>query len=122
MLSESHFPYVIFLEGSNYLTKTIEVERPDGRVVTLNYDSGMLNRLDRLSAANYGMPFNTNLCQNRFVSHDDKSIMLQAASMYTTGDGSRWEPEEMFEIMMEIAENSLQLLGRDIFKQLSGHK
>lgn len=28
MLSESHFPYVLFLEGSNFLTETISVERP----------------------------------------------------------------------------------------------
>ena len=47
MLSESHFPYVLFLEGSNFLTETISIKRPDGRVVTLEYNSGMLNRLDR---------------------------------------------------------------------------
>ena len=64
MLAESHFPYVLFLEGSNFLTETIKVTRPDGRVVTLEYNSGMLNRLDRLTAANYGMPINTNLCKN----------------------------------------------------------
>lgn len=122
MLAESHFPYIIFLEGSNFLTETIEVKRPDGRVVILNYDSGTLNRLDRLSAANYGMPFNTNLCKNRIVGYDDRAVMLQAASMYTTGDGSKWEPEEMFVIMIEIAETSLQLLARDIFKQITENK
>ncbi|ODV35939.1 Type II restriction enzyme EcoRI [Microcystis aeruginosa NIES-98] len=35
MLSESHFPYVLFLEGSNFLTETISIKRPDGRVVTI---------------------------------------------------------------------------------------
>lgn len=68
MLAESHFPYVLFLEGSNFLTETIKVARPDGRVVTLEYDSGMLNRLDRLTAANYGMPINTNLCKTDLSS------------------------------------------------------
>ena len=58
MLGEGHFPYVIFLEGSNFLTKTIRIKRPDGRFVTLEYDSGTLNRLDRLTAANYGLPLN----------------------------------------------------------------
>jgi len=82
MLSELHFPYVIFLEGSNFLTENISIERPDGRIVVLNYDSGALNRLDRLSSANYGMPFNTNLCVNKFVKHRDRTIMLQAASIY----------------------------------------
>ena len=72
MLAESHFPYVLFLEGSNFLTETISIARPDGRVVTLEYNSGMLNRLDRLTAANYGMPINTNLCKNKYVKHGDK--------------------------------------------------
>lgn len=85
MLAESHFPYVLFLEGSNFLTETISIARPDGRIVTLEYNSGMLNRLDRLTAANYGMPINTNLCKNKFITHKDKTIMLQAASIYTQG-------------------------------------
>lgn len=119
MLSESHFPYVIFLEGSNFLTKTIRVTRPDGRVVVLSYNSGTLNRLDRLTAANYGMPFNTNICINKIVRSDDKSFMLQAASMYTKGDGSRWSNEEMFNILMDIADTSLKMLGRDIFNQIT---
>ncbi|CAD2079722.1 EcoRI family type II restriction endonuclease [Phocicoccus pinnipedialis] len=122
MLSETHFPYVIFLEGSNFLTETVNIERPDGRVVELKYHLGSLNRLDRLSAANYGMPFNTNLCKNRFVSVEDNAVMLQAASMYTTGDGRRWEPEKMLEIMLEIANMSLQILGSDIFLQLTANK
>jgi type-2 restriction enzyme ecoRI len=119
MLSESYFPYVIFLEGSNFLTQNVSVERPDGSVVILNYNSGVLNRLDRLSAANYGMPFNKNLCKNKFVKHSDKIIMLQAASMYTKGDGSKWEAIEMFNIMMEISETSLKMLASDIFNQIT---
>ncbi|WP_420795633.1 EcoRI family type II restriction endonuclease [Endozoicomonas atrinae] len=35
MLAESYFPYVLFLEGSNFLTKNISIQRPDGRVVHL---------------------------------------------------------------------------------------
>ncbi|WP_297809988.1 EcoRI family type II restriction endonuclease [uncultured Finegoldia sp.] len=122
MLSESHFPYVIFLEGSNFLTKTIEVTRPDGRIVVLSYNSGKLNRLDRLTAANYGMPFNTNLCINKIIKKDDKLFMLQAASMYTKGDGSSWTNEEMFEILMDIAQTSLKMLGRDIFIQITNKR
>ena len=30
MLKESHFPYVLFLGGSNFLTETVIVNRPDG--------------------------------------------------------------------------------------------
>lgn len=122
MLSESHFPYVIFLEGSNFLTKTIKVTRPDGRIVVLSYNSGTLNRLDRLTAANYGMPFNTNLCINKIIKSEDKSFMLQAASMYTKGDGSRWTNEEMFNILMDISDTSLKMLGRDIFDQITSNR
>lgn len=122
MLSESHFPYVLFLEGSNFLTETISITRPDGRVVTLEYNSGMLNRLDRLTSANYGMPINTNLCKNKFVKHKDKTIMLQATSIYTQGDGKEWDAKEMFEIMLEISKTSLQVLGSDIFNQITQSK
>lgn len=119
MLAESHFPYVLFLEGSNFLTETISVKRPDGRVVTLEYNSGMLNRLDRLTAANYGMPINTNLCKNKFVKHNNKAIMLQATSIYTQGNGERWNAEKMLKIMLDISRTSLQILGSDLFKQLT---
>lgn len=120
MLAENHFPYVLFLEGSNFLTETIKVTRPDGRVVTLEYNSGMLNRLDRLTAANYGLPINTNLCENRFVKHNDKMIMLQATSIYTQGNGGSWNEDEMLKVMLEISKTSLKVLASDLFKQLTG--
>ena len=119
MLSESHFPYVLFLEGSNFLTETISIKRPDGRVVTLEYNSGMLNRLDRLTSANYGMPINSNLCKNKFVKHKDKTIMLQATSIYTQGNGEKWDSKNMFDIMLEISKTSLQILGSEIFNQIT---
>ena len=119
MLSESHFPYILFLEGSNFLTETISIKRPDGRVVKLDYNSGMLNRLDRLTSANYGMPINTNLCKNKFVTHNDKTIMLQATSIYTQGDGQKWNKKKMFNIMLETSKSSLQVLGSEIFNQIT---
>lgn len=119
MLSESYFPYVLFLEGSNFLTHDITIERPDGRKVTLTYNNGALNRLDRLTAANYGMPLNTNLCKNKFVSCNGRSIMLQAASIYTQCDGERWNQDKMTGIMLEVAKTSLQMLGKDLFKQIT---
>lgn len=122
MLAESHFPYVLFLEGSNFLTETISVSRPDGRIVTLEYNSGTLNRLDRLTAANYGMPINTNLCKNIFVTHKDKTIMLQAASIYTQGRGDHWSVDEILEIMLEISRTSLKILGSDLFRQITSSR
>jgi type II restriction enzyme len=122
MLSESHFPYVLFLEGSNFLTETISIKKPDGRVVTLEYNSGTLNRLDRLTSANYGMPINTNLCKNKFVKHKDKTIMLQATSIYTQGNGEKWDVKKMFDIMLEISKTSLKVLGSEIFNQITKSK
>ena len=122
MLSESHFPYILFLEGSNFLTETISIKRPDGRVVTLDYNSGMLNRLDRLTSANYGMPINTNLCKNKFVKHHDKTIMLQAASIFTQGNGGKWDVEKMFDIMIEVSKTSLRALGSEVFNQITNEK
>lgn len=122
MLSEIHFPYILFLEGSNFLTKTISIKRPDGRIVNLGYNSGMLNRLDRLTAANYGMPINKNLCLNKFFKHKDKAIMLQAASIYTQGNGEKWDAKEMFQIMIEISRTSLKALGSDLFTQITTNK
>lgn len=122
MLSESHFPYILFLEGSNFLTETISITRPDGRVVNLEYNSGMLNRLDRLTAANYGMPINTNLCINKFIKNKNKTIMLQAASIYSQGRGERWDTKKMYEIMLEISTTSLKALGSDLFTQITSNK
>lgn len=122
MLTETHFPYVLFLEGSNFLTHNVTVSHPDGTAYEITYNDGTLNRLDRLTAANYGMPLNKNLCENRFVSHNGLNIMLQAASIYTQGDGAHWKEEDMIKIMLDIAETSLRILGRDIFKQLTRRK
>ena len=47
-------------------------------------------------------------------------IMLQAASIYTQGDGEKWTEPEMFRIMLEIAETSLKVMGSDLFSQLTG--
>jgi len=119
MLAERYFPYVLFLEGSNFLTQNITVTSPYGRQVTLTYNDGMLNRIDRLTAANYGMPINTNLCENRFVKCNGTTIMLQAASIYTKGGGGHWNNEDMAAIMLEVVRTALKMLRTDLFGQLS---
>lgn len=122
MLSERYFPYVLFLEGSNFLTQNVTVTRPDGRKITLRYNAGSLNRLDRVTAANYGMPINTNLCQNKLVECNGATIMLQAASIYTKGEGGHWNDDDMITVMLEIAKTSLKMLGSDIFNQIMASK
>ena len=69
------------------------------------------------------MKINKNVCKNKIITNDDFSVMLQATSIYTQGNGERWKEDDMLEIMLEIAKTSLQMLGRDIFKQLTiSHK
>lgn len=119
MLAEPHFPYILFLEGSNFLTQDITIKRPDGSCVTIVYNDGMLNRLDRLTAANYGMPINTNLCENKFVLCHGRNIMLQSASIYTQGNGASWKQEDMINVMLDVARTSLRMLGKDLFAQLT---
>ncbi|WP_288801388.1 EcoRI family type II restriction endonuclease, partial [uncultured Fibrobacter sp.] len=89
------------------------------RKVSLACNSGAINRIDRLTAANYGMPINKNLCKNKIVQIDDASVMLHAASLFTQGDGRRWSIKDMIKVMMDVAKTSLQMLGRDLFKQLT---
>ena len=122
MLAESYFPYVLFLEGSNFLTQTISVQRPDGRAVVLDCHSGALNRLDRLTAANYGMELNANLCKNKFIKHGDQVIMLQAASIFTQSSGGSWNDDAMLEVMLDVADTSIKALASDLFDQLVKNK
>ena len=48
--------------------------------------------------------------------------MLQAASIYTQGDGEDWSVNEMMKIMLDIATSALTALGSRLFKQLTTHK
>lgn len=121
MLKEAHFPYILFLEGSNFLTQDVIVTRPNGEKITLKYNDGTLNRLDRLTAANYGMPINTNLCENKFVKSNNRVIMLQAASIYTQGDGAHWDADRMLNIMIDVAKTSIKTIATDLFNQLTKH-
>ncbi|SHN93265.1 Type II restriction enzyme EcoRI [Bathymodiolus heckerae thiotrophic gill symbiont] len=68
------------------------------------------------------MPINTNLCENKFVKHKDKAIMLQATSIYTQGDGEKLDVKKMFDIMTDISKTSLKTLGSEIFNQITKSK
>ena len=109
MVDEKHFPYVLFLQGSNFLTESMTVKFPDGREVELKYTDGSLNRIDRLTAANYSLPINQNSCKNIFITINGQTIMLQAVSIYTKA--MPWTAEEMHRIMIDIAKSSLRIMG-----------
>ena len=109
MIDEKHFPYILFLQGSNFLTEPITVIKLDGTEIILKHDAGSLNRIDRLTSANYSLPINQNSCENIFITIDGKSVMLQAVSIYTKS--TEWTVEEMLPIMMDVSTTSLRILG-----------
>lgn len=109
MIDEKHFPYILFLQGSNFLTEPITIKRLDGTETTLKHDGGSLNRIDRLTASNFSLPINQNSCENIFISIDGKSVMLQAVSIYTKP--TEWSLEEMLPIMMDVSITSLRIIG-----------
>ena len=109
MIDENHFPYVLFLQGSNFLTKPMSIKRPDGRKVELRHDVGSLNRIDRLTAANYSLPINQNCCENIYISVEGQNVMLQAVSIFAKAEP--WNPKEMFSIMTDIAKTSLRIIN-----------
>jgi len=112
MLDEKHFPYVVFLQGSNFATESFEVTRPDGRVVKVVHDSGLLNRIDRVTASNLAREINQNYCENITVKAGDFDHMFQVASLYCKTHP--WEAKEMAEIMLDVARTSLKVLGGDL--------
>lgn len=110
MLDEYHFPYAVFLQGSNFATETVQVFKPDGSFIEIRHDSGAMNRIDRVTAANFCMPINHNYCKNIFIGHKNSSIMLQAASIYARC--KPWEEKEMQQVMADIAKISIGILNQ----------
>lgn len=112
MLNEKHFPYVVFLQGSNFAIESFELIRPDGRTVKVEHDSGMLNRIDRVTASSFSQPINQNHCENIVVQAGDATHMLQTVSLYCKHHP--WKAGEMAELMLEVAKTSLKVIARDI--------
>ncbi|MAE45022.1 MAG: restriction endonuclease [Magnetovibrio sp.] len=112
MLDEKHFPYVVFLQGSNFATESFEVTRPDGRVVKVVHDSGMLNRIDRVTASSLSREINQNYCENIIVKAGDFDHRFQIASLYCKA--APWKAGEMAEMMLDVARTSLKVIDGDL--------
>lgn len=112
MLDEKHFPYVVFLQGSNFATESFDVTRPDGRVVRVVHNSGLLNRIDRVTASNFSREINRNYCENITVKIGGSSQMLQIASLYC--QAAPWKAGEMAEVMIDVARTSLKVIAEDL--------
>lgn len=112
MLDEKHFPYVVFLQGSNFATETFTVKTPDGREIEISHKAGMLNRIDRVTASSLGRDINQNYCRNIFVEAGGISQMLQVASLYF--QANPWSAKAMAEVLLEIAQTSIEVLSDDL--------
>ena len=112
MFDEAHFPYVVFLQGSNFSTETFFVKTPNGRKVKIAHDSGALNRIDRVTASNFGMKINQNYCKNIFVKCGKREQMLQVPSLYF--QCPPWTTQSMLTIMWDVAVTSLEVLSESI--------
>lgn len=112
MLDEKHFPYVVFLQGSNFATESFDVVRPDGRIVKVIHDSGLLNRIDRVTASSLSRGINNNYCENIVVKAGGRDHMLQTTSLYCKHDS--WKAGEMAEVMLDVARTSLKIIAADL--------
>jgi type II restriction enzyme len=112
MIDERHFPYVVFLQGSNFATATFDIQCVDGSVVTVVHNSGMLNRIDRVTASSLGRAINQNYCENIVVAAGGREHMLQIASLYF--QANPWEAKAMAEVMLDVAKTSLAIIGADL--------
>lgn len=115
MLTEVHFPYVIFFQGSNFATRTFYVDAPDKRKVRIAHDAGNLNRIDRVTASSYGMEINRNHCRNIFVNINGEQHMLQSPSLYFQNE--QWSARDMAKILWDIAETSMTVLSDALQKE-----
>jgi type II restriction enzyme len=112
MLNEKYFPYVVFLQGSNFATESFVVNSPDGRKVKLIHNAGDLNRIDRVTASNYGMEINKNYCENITITIRGDAQMLQIPSLFF--QCNLWSAGRMAEVMWDIALTSLKVLEDEL--------
>lgn len=112
MLHEKYFPYVVFFQGSNFATESFVVDSPDGRKIKIAHDAGNLNRIDRVTASNYGMEINKNYCENIIITNMGDSQMLQIPSLFF--QCNLWSARRMAEVMWDIALTSLKILQNEL--------
>lgn len=112
MIQEDHFPYVVFLQGSNFVTEPVDLSWPDGTHVHISPSDPNLNRIDRVTASNYGMKVNESRCKNLLVEYKGNRFSLPVASIYA--QAHVFSSEKMFEILMETALTSLEVLADEL--------
>lgn len=110
MLGESHFPYVVFLQGSNFGIERFVPKWPDGTEIPIDPSDSCVSRIDRVTAANYGMEINRDYCKNLILGKSQ--TMLQVASIYAQCE--HFTAEKMFEVLWNTVITSLEVLAADL--------
>lgn len=114
MIDENHFPYVVLLKGSNFITEEIVAKWTDKTEVKISPDNSSLNRIDRVTAANYGMEINKIYCENiEIKTKENKEISLQITSIFS--QLKSYTNEQVFNINLSMAEKSLEIISKDLF-------
>ena len=78
----------------------------------LVHDSGLLNRIDRLTASSLSREINQNYCENITVKIGNFTHMFQIASLFCKAHP--WGSREMAEKMLDVAHTSLKILSGDL--------
>lgn len=112
MLGESHFPYVVFLQGSNFATEELTAKWPDGTLIPIRPSDSSINRIDRVTACNYGTEINKDYCRNIVIKHPFGRMMLQVASIFA--QCHLFESSQMFDVLRNTALTSLEVLANDL--------
>ena len=95
----------------------LALEGPGGPEIEIAPHDSNLNRIDRVTASNYGMPINKNYCKNIIVDVNGSNIMLQSASIFARHD--LWSLRDMCQIMWDVTNTSLDILDDEIPSCLS---
>jgi type II restriction enzyme len=112
MLGERYFPYVVLLKGSNFAVMEETFQWLSGGSIRVSPNDAALNRIDRVTAANYGLPINQNYCENKYINFRTHSIMLQVTSIYA--QLREYTNEQLLSITYSMAMSSLEILRQDL--------
>lgn len=112
MLNEQHFPYVVLLKGSNFSVGSTQHQWPNGPLIEIASTDSMINRIDRVNTANYGLPINHNYCENIYINTNGVSLMLQITSIYA--QLQEYTNEQILNITYDMALTSLAIIAHDL--------
>ena len=111
LIAEKYFSYIVFFQGSNFAIESFDIETPSGKLIRLDHDSGLLNRIDRVTASNYSMEINKVYCRNIALNIGNTLKVIQIPSLFF--QCNPWSFIDMYETMLTLAEESIAILKEE---------